>query len=468
MLRALEILMEQVERQRDYGAQSKFAQRTLEVDPWRESAHRALMRSLARRGEINAALAAYERCREILATELNLAPELETRALAEQIRQGNLDALAVNDAPRHNLPAHLTPFIGRASEVPRVQALVAESKYRLVTLTGVGGMGKTRLAQQVAANLVPHFADGVWLVELASLQDPALVAKAVATALGAPETGSHALNESLRAFVRDKTLLLILDNCEHLLDACARFAEQLLRAAPKLQVLATSREPLGLLGEVVYRVPSFTLPAVGANLSLDALGEFESVRLFIERARAVLSQFQWNEKNAKAVVQICRRLGGIPLAIELAAARLNLLSPQEIAARLDRRYELLSGGNRAALPQHQTLRALMEWSIGLLGEDERALFRRLSVFVGGFTLDAVEHVCFADVSTPAFEPLTLLTNLVNKSLVVMEPQDDETRYAMLETIREYAGVQLRQMGEDALLPQHHFEYFYQRARETAA
>jgi len=468
MLRALEILMEQVERQRDYGAQSKFAQRTLEVDPWRESAHRALMRSLARRGEINAALAAYERCREILATELNLAPELETRALAEQIRQGNLDALAVNDAPRHNLPAHLTPFIGRASEVPRVQALVAESKYRLVTLTGVGGMGKTRLAQQVAANLVPHFADGVWLVELASLQDPALVAKAVATALGAPETGSHALNESLRAFVRDKTLLLILDNCEHLLDACARFAEQLLRAAPKLQVLATSREPLGLLGEVVYRVPSFTLPAVGANLSLDALGEFESVRLFIERARAVLSQFQWNEKNAKAVVQICRRLDGIPLAIELAAARLNLLSPQEIAARLDRRYELLSGGNRAALPQHQTLRALMEWSIGLLGEDERALFRRLSVFVGGFTLDAVEHVCFADVSTPAFEPLTLLTNLVNKSLVVMEPQDDETRYAMLETIREYAGVQLRQMGEDALLPQHHFEYFYQRARETAA
>ncbi len=468
MLRALETLLEHFERQRDYNGMSQFAQRTLQLEPWRESAHRALMRSLALRGEVNAALTAYERCREILASELNLEPELETRTLAEQIRQGNLDTFAVSDAPRHNLPAHLTPFIGRASEVLQVRELVAESKYRLVTLTGVGGMGKTRLAQQVAANRVEQFADGVWLVELASLQDSALVPKAVANALGAPETGSHASHETLRAFVRDKTLLLILDNCEHLLDACARLAEQLLRAAPKLQVLATSREPLGLLGEVVYRVPSFTLPAADEKISLDALDKFESVRLFVERARAVQPQFQLNENNASAVVQICRRLDGIPLALELAAARLHLLSPQEIAARLDRRFELLTGGNRAALPQHQTLRALIEWSIGLLGEDERVLFRRLSVFVGGFTLEAVEQVCFADVSTHAFEPLTLLTNLVNKSLVVMEPHDDETRYTMLETIREYAGAQLRQMGEHAPLQQQHFEYFNHRARETAA
>lgn len=448
------------------------ALRLLELEQWREVAHRALMRALALRGEPNAALAAYERCRAILAAELGVEPEPDTRTLAEQIRQGKVELLALPHVPRHNLPAPLSLFIGRKAEVTQVQALITESKYRLVTLVGVGGIGKTRLSQQAASRVVESFKDGVWLAEFASLHNPALVPQEVARALGVPESNSYVLLETLCAFVREKTMLLVLDNCEHLIAACAHVAERLLRVAPKLQVLVTSREPLGLTGEVLYRVPPLQLPTSENELAPDELAGLESVRLFVERVRAVQPQFQLTRANAHAVAQICRRLDGIPLALELAAARGNLLSPQEIAARLDSRFELLTGGSRMALPQHQTLRALIDWSFDLLSEEERVLFRRLSIFAGGWTLEAVEQVCYgeqdaSDPSDNALAALTGLTNLVSKSLVVTVAHDHETRYTMLETIRDYARNKLQAAGEQAALQARHYEYFYRRACEIA-
>jgi len=292
----------------------------------------------------------------------------------------------------NNLPAQLTSFIGRETEMAAARHLLADS--RLLTLTGMGGSGKTRLALQVAAEALESYPDGVWLVELAALSDPELVAQEVAGVLGVREESEKKLLQTLRDTLRPQSALLILDNCEHVVDAAARLAEALLQACPKLSILATSREALGIGGETLLPLASLSMPALGTSAATpDALAGCEAVRFFVERATAALPAFRYSAGNAAAVASVCSRLDGIPLALELAAARVRVLTPEQIDGRLDDRFRLLSGGSRTALPRQQTLRALVDWSYDLLGEAEQTLLCRLSVFSGGWSLGAAEAVC---------------------------------------------------------------------------
>ncbi|MBI3912103.1 MAG: tetratricopeptide repeat protein, partial [Armatimonadetes bacterium] len=353
---------------------------------------------------------------------------------------------------------------------------------RLLTLTGAGGSGKTRLALQAATQLLKAFPDGVWLVELAPLSDPALVPQTLLSTLGLIEPVGRPALAVLTDFLRAKHALLLLDNCEHLIQACAQLAETLLHACPKLQILATGREALGVPGEMTFSVPTLSTPDTYQLPALEALNGYEAVRLFVERAQTALSGFLLTSDNALAVAQVCHRLDGIPLAIELAAARAKVLRVEQIAARLDDRFRLLTSGSRTALPRHQTLQALIDWSYDLLSEPERVLLRRLSVFAGGWTLEAAEDVCAGEQGsagagehTPApllpISPasiLDLLTSLVNKSLVLSErKQGQETRYRLLETIRQYALAKLAASRESDAVRQRHAEYFLALAESIA-
>ena len=334
----------------------------------------------------------------------------------------------------------------------------------LVTLTGPGGVGKTRLALEVAGQTAGAWPDGVWLVELAPLAEPGLVTQAVAAALGVREVAGQPLAATLAERLGRRRLLLVLDNCEHLLDACARLAEALLRACPTLTILATSREALGLAGETVFRVPSLTLPDPDHPPPVAALTHSEAVRLFVDRALAVLPTFRVTDQNAPAVAQVCARLDGLPLALELAAARVRVLPVEQLLARLADRFRLLTGGSRTAVERHQTLRAAVAWSYDLLAEPERALFDRLSVFAGGWTLEAAEAVGAdgAADGLAASEVLDLLTRLVDTSLVVAEPHPDGTaRFRLLETLRQYGRQQLAGRGAtaEAAVRERHAAYF---------
>ena len=349
-----------------------------------------------------------------------------------------------NPALPNNLPQQPTSFIGRETQVGEVKALLG--KTRLLTLTGAGGAGKTRLSLQVAADLLDGEGNGVWLVELAGLSDLALVPQAVADVLGVKEQAGKTIQASLLDWLKPKQLLLILDNCEHLVAACALLAADILRNCPLVHLLASSREPLNVAGEQTYRVPSLTLPDPKQAQTVESLSQYEAVRLFIERARAVQPSFSVTDASAPAVAQVCFHLDGIPLAIELAAARVRSLSVEEISRRLDQRFRLLTGGSRDRLPRQQTLRALIDWSYDLLTEPEKTLLRRLSVFAGGWTLSAAEVVC-AGEPVEDFEVLDLLTALVDKSLVVAEPAGDGMRYRLLETIRQYGMDRLGERGE---------------------
>jgi predicted ATPase/class 3 adenylate cyclase len=353
-------------------------------------------------------------------------------------------SLRTLNAVPNNLPIQLTSFIGREREMREVKALLTQT--RLLTLTGSGGCGKTRLALQVAADLLEDYPDGVWFIDLSVLTDPALVPGTVVATLGIHEEPGRPALTTLAEALKPRTLLLILDNCEHLVGACAQLAETLLQTCPNLRIVATSREALGIAGEVAWRVPSLSLPQPHELAHPDSLAritQYEAIRLFIERAEAASSDFRVTPHNLRAIVQICQRLDGIPLAIELAAARVKALSVEQIASRLDDRFRLLTGGSRTALPRQQTLRAMMDWSYELLNERERTLFRRLSAFAGGFTLEAAEAVC-ADEQIPSYEIVDLLTNLVSKSLVVF--RDEEARYKLLETVRQYARDKLLETG----------------------
>ena len=370
----------------------------------------------------------------------------------------------------NNLPVQLSNFIGREREMAEVKRLLGST--RLLTLTGMGGTGKTRLSLQVAADVLDIFPDGVWFVEFATIDDPSLVLETVAAALDLRQEADRPLTTTLTSFLRDRTLLLILDNCEHVVAACARLAETLLRACPKLRVLASSREPMSIAGETAWPVPPLSLPehwreiAAGPD-AMERLGEYEAVRLFIDRATLARPAFQLTNDNIHLVAQICWRLDGIALAIELAAARIRVLTLQQIVERLDDRFHLLTTGSRNAVPRQQTLRSLIDWSHDLLSDAERRVFRRLAVFARGRTLEAIEGVCSGD-GVETFEIVDLLTQLVDKSLVYVEKSPEHgARYFMLESIWDYANEKLIAAGEAETYRIRHLDCFLRFAEDAA-
>ena len=384
------------------------------------------------------------------------------------------------EASRNNLPVQLTSFIGRENEIAEIKQALTSSpspsgsptgmlregegvrEYHLVTLIGPGGTGKTRLSLQVAADLLDQFHHGVWFIELAPLTDPGLIPQTILSAIGITEQSGKPL-DVLREYLRQKKSLIVLDNCEHLLEASANVANAILSVALDLKVLASSREALGVPGEMSYPVPSLSLPDIKQLPVVEQLSQYEAVRLFLDRALLVARRFSVDASNAPFIAQICHRLDGIPLAIELAAARVQTLSVDQISVGLDDRFHLLTGGSRTLLPRQQTLRALIDWSYDLLSENERLLLQRLSVFAGAWTLEAAQQVC-SDVERDNISPydiLDLLDQLVNKSLVVAvkDSSSEETRYRMLETIRQYARDRLSEAGGGDIVRQRHLTYF---------
>jgi len=363
-------------------------------------------------------------------------------------------ALRGLEATPNNLPQQATSFVGRERELTDAKALLG--KTRLLTLLGMGGMGKTRLSLQIAADLMDAYPDGAWFIDLAPVRDRALVPNEVAQALSIPEEPGRPLVQTLCAHLRDKKLLLVLDNCEHLTAACASIAASLLRAVPEIRIIATTREALRIPGEQIYPVQPFALP--DRRASVEALARSEAVQLFVERARAQRPDFELNEQVAAGIADLCTRVECIPLALELAAARLNTMSIDDINRRLHDRYKLLSSGSRVALERQQTLRALVGWSYDLLQEDERVFFDRLSVFVGGFDLAAAEQICGADPLDPD-DVMDLLASLVEKSLVMAEQLDGATRYRLLETLSDYARERLIKRDDVAATALRHCNYF---------
>jgi non-specific serine/threonine protein kinase len=365
---------------------------------------------------------------------------------------------------RHNLPVQLTNFVGRDREIAELLHLAASA--RLLTLTGAGGCGKTRLAIELAAKLLDRFPHGVWVVDLAALSDPNLVAQTVAATLGLREGPLKSIDDALLEYVRNRKMLVVFDNCEHLIAACAQLAERLLRSAAGLHIVTTSREALGVSGEVVWRIPSLSLPDPVASASAEALIRSDAGRLFVERAAAVDPAFTLTAANAATVAEICQRLDGIPLAIELAAARLKLISIDQIHARLSDRFRLLTGGSRTVIARHRTLEATVDWSYELLTDPERQLLRRLSVFAGGWTLEAAEEVAAGEGSEPA-GVLDLLSHLVDKSLVIVDGDADAgRRYRFLETVRQYARERLVQFEEGSRVQERHLACFHALVRRA--
>jgi predicted ATPase/class 3 adenylate cyclase len=391
----------------------------------------------------------------------DLVPQKIYQLVGEGLRD-SFPPLRSLDARPNNLPTQTTTFIGREREI--ATALGRLKTTRLLTLTGPGGSGKTRLALQLAADLLDRYSDGGWLVELASVTDPAGVGVTIAAAVHVGERPGQSSSETLAAALRTRELLLILDNCEHLIAACAEVADTLLRSCPNLAILATSREGLNVPGESLMPVPSLSVPEDDRLLSVQDLGEYEAIRLFVDRCSAFEPAFALTEENGPDVLRICRRLDGIPLALELAAARVRVLSVRQVAQKLDDRFRLLIGGGRTVVARQQTLRALIDWSYDLLNDAERLLFWRLSVFVRGWTLDAAEAVCAGEgIAGEAI--LDLLAHLVDKSLVLRQERGGVARYTMLESIREYGREKLVDSGEAPALRRRHFDHFFHSAAE---
>ena len=490
----------------------EWGRRWIGTGHWPEAAYRALMTAYASSGDMANAVAVYERLTQDLQHELGLDPSEQTQALYHRLKAGwrmdmptqgpdpptprvagAVPSASLRRGRRSNLPRPLTSFIGRAQEFQQVEHLV--SRARLVTITGSGGVGKTRLAIQVAGTLTSSFRDGAWWVELAALipgapstqqelaadervtrspdspttdtgyaapQGIALVVQALAKALRVPEVPGLSLWDGVVEHLLDKQLLVVLDNCEHLIGACATLAERLLAHCPEVTILATSREALGVPGEKAWLLPSLSLPAREQWSDAGQILQSEAVSLFVERAADLLPGYQPGAANAPTLAQICVRLDGIPLAIELAAARMHLLSAPEIAARLDQRFSLLTGGHRTALPRHQTLRAAIEWSYDLLDQAEQVVLRRLAVFAGSFSLDAAEAICAGD-EVRQDDVLTVVGRLVAKSMLNVEPAAHETmvatRYRLLDTIGSFGRIKLDAAKEPGLVRDRHAAYY---------
>ena len=426
--------------------------------PYRERFWRQLMLALYRAVRQADALAAYRRARELFAEQLGLEPSEELKGLERAILRHEVPPVRPPEQ-RHNLPAPLTSFVGREAELADVERLLGEA--RLVTLTGVGGAGKTRLALEAAARTVPDWPDGVFFVDFSALSEPHLVAGHVAAALDIREQPEASVSQELAARLRDAELLLVLDNCEHLREACADLAQAVLSACPRLRVLTTSREPLGAAGEVDYVVPPLGVPPPEADP--DELRASEAVRLLLTRARAARPRLADDDAVLSSAARICRDLDGLPLAIELAAARAKALSLEEIASRLADRFRFLISWRRLAPARHRTLREAMDWSYDLLPEDERTLLAGLSVFAGGFTLAAAATVC-QEGDEPGV--LDIVGHLVDASLVVRDEHDGETRYRLLETVRQYAAKRLDELGTGDAVCRRHAEWCLELAEEA--
>ncbi len=479
-----------------YAQAISMLERVIAADVTHEDAHAGLMRVYALSGRPGQALRQYERLKDGLMRELDVEPSVTSQRLHANIAAGRFPAPeSVSQAPagtgsrdpvdesttQHNLPAPLTSFIGRRHELDELHKLLSTT--RLITLSGLGGSGKSRLALELSRQLADAYPDGVWLVELASLADPALVPTTVAATFSVHEQAGQSPLQAIVDALRPRSLVLVLDNCEHLIDACAGLVETLLMACPELRILATSREALRVPGEVVWRVPPLSLPLERSDESLspdlDQLVENGAVALFVDRVRWVRPGFALTTSNAMAVAQICRRLDGLPLALELAAARASVLAPEQMAERLDDALRLLSGGSRTASSRQHTLRATLDWSYALLDSGEQTLLRRLAVFAGGWTLDAVEAVCAWHSDEPddgssidETEVLTLLAHLVDKSLVQVEEADPVAagatgiRYRLLETVRQYAAEQLAESSEEQQAGDRHANYYVLLAEEA--
>jgi predicted ATPase len=378
--------------------------------------------------------------------------------LASELRKSENDipAFGRGDTFRSNLPQQLTRFIGRQREIAEIRDLLTHT--RLLTLSGPGGIGKTRLALQVAGDSLLEYRDGVWFVEFASLADTDLVPHTVASTLGVHEEAGRSITDTVVDFLKSTHVLLVLDNCEHLISACAQLTDKLLRSSKSLRVLVTSQEPLAIAGEAVFRVSSLGLPDPQGQPDPESLSKHEAVELFLDRARSVKSTFAIGSSNALALAKLCVQLDGIPLAIELAASRASVLSVEQIAARISDRLTLLTGGSRTALPRHQTLLAAIDWSYNLLSESEKILFRRLSVFSGGWTLEAAETVCAGD-GVDTGHVLGLLAGLVDKSLVLAEEREGQQRYRFMVTLLEYALKRLMQTEEGETISRGHARFF---------
>jgi predicted ATPase/DNA-binding SARP family transcriptional activator/DNA-binding CsgD family transcriptional regulator len=449
-------------------------QKVIADEPTNEEAHARLMRLYALTGREGDGLLQYERLRDALSGQLGAEPSTATKRLREDLAAGRFPMAPAQpsdpsrddtkDASKYNLPAPRSSFVGRVQEIVEIKRTLAMT--RLLTLTGAGGSGKTRLALEVARDLVGVYPDGAWLVELASLPEEKLVAKTVAEALGVPERPQELLSDTLADVLRDREMLLLMDNCEHLVEAAARLVDALLDSCARLRVLATSREALGLEGEIRWPVPTLSVPERGREPSPEELEGYESIRLFVERAGGHDPSFSLNQQNGRAVVDICRTLEGIPLAIELAAASVGILSLERISQSLKGSIELLARGGRMAAPRQRTLRGALDWSYGLLSESEKALFRRLSVFAGGSTLEAIEVVTSGE-GVRQNEVTDLLSGLVDKSLVVAEQTSNEgVRYRLLEPIRQYALGKLEESGKAQDVKRSHAEYFLALAEEA--
>ena len=432
-----------------------YARRLITLDPLNEASHCILMNVYIQARQHSAALKQYQTLEQTLRKELNLDPQPETRELYKKIRKGDISSIPVTKAteivtPEHNLPHQISSFIGRTNEQAEIRNLI--QKNRLVTLVGAGGIGKTSLSLELGHSLLDEFPNGVWFIALDSLSDPTLTTQTVASIFDVREDANRPLVDKLIDFLRTKNTLLIIDNCEHLLDACAELITTLLAHCPDLKILATSREELNIAGEAVYTMPTFPLPEPGMN-SLEMLTEYESVKLFAERAELALTSFQLTQENIQSVVNICRRVDGIPLAIELAAARVNFLQVEEILDQLNGSFALLAKEGHASMPRHQTLQASLDWGWNLLNVEEKTFLEQLSVFAGGWTLDASQAVCDGMV-------LGLTGTLTKKSFIVVnQVSGRRTRYRFHEMVRQYANEKFRVSSDAENIRQRHLKYF---------